>query len=105
MIFGLILCSAIICAFTAMLRCMYPVPSSRAIHYIRYQVECLFDLFGKWIPYLIAVIPVLILLVFSGLSNHVILTLEILYLFSLLMLILFHRIKQSQILSAQVISK
>lgn len=103
MILGLILYSAIIFAFAAMLRFMKRSPSSRLIHCIRYQVECIFDLLGKWIPYLIAVVPALVVLALFSQSNHVILSLEILYLFSLLLLVLFHRIKQSQILSAQVI--
>ncbi len=100
MILGLIFNAAIICAFAVMLRFVKPSLSSGIVHCIRYQVECLFDLFGKWIPYLIAIVPVLILLALSSLSNHVMLTLVILYLFSLLMLVLFHRIKQSGILSA-----
>lgn len=100
MILGLILYSAVICAFAAMLRFMQPSPSSRLVRCIRYQVECIFDLFGKWVPYLIAVVPVLIILALSSQSNQFILSLEILYLFSLLLLVLFHRIKQSQIPAA-----
>ena len=103
MILGFILYLALICAFTAMFRFMKSSPSSRLTRSIRYQVECIFDLLGKWIPVLIAVVPALVVLALSSQSNQPILSLEISYLFSLLLLVLFQRIKQSQILSAHVI--
>ncbi len=105
MVLGFILYSALICALAAMFRFMKPSPSSRLTRCIRYQVECIFDLLGKWIPVLIAVVPALIVLALFGQSNQLILSLEISYLFSLLLLILFQRIKQSQILSAHAIPK
>jgi len=82
---------------------MKPSPSSRLVHCIRYQLEYIFDLLGKWIPVLIAVVPLLVVLALSSQSNQLILSLEILYLFSMLLLVLFQRIKQSQIFSAHVI--
>ena len=105
MIIGLILYLTIICAVAAMIKLIKPTLSSRLVCAIRFQLESVFGIFGKWIPYLIAVIPVLVIMAMSGKSNHNIVSMEILFLFSLLMLILFHRIKQTKIHPAQVLSK
>lgn len=100
MIIGLIVYSALICTFAALLRFMKPAPSFRIVQCIRFQLECVFGLFGNWVPYLIAVVPVLVVLALFSQSNHIIVSLDILFLFSLLMLVLFHRMKESRILSA-----
>lgn len=103
MIIGLILYLTIICA--TMIKLIKPALSSRLVCAIRFQLESVFGIFGKWIPYLIAVVPVLVIMAMSGKSNHIIVSMEILFHFSLLMLILFQRIKQTKIHPAQVLSK
>lgn len=103
MIIGLILYSAFIFAVAAMIKAIKPTPSSRLVLAIRFQLECVFGLFGRWIPYLISVVPMLVLLTMSGKSNHIILSMEILFLFSLLILVLFNRIKQTGILRYQIL--
>ncbi len=100
MMIGLILYAALICFIAAMIKVIKPAPSFRLIRCIRFQVECVFDLFAKWVPYLITVVPLLVVLAMAGQSNHIVVSLDILFLFSLLMLVLFQRIKQSNILPA-----
>lgn len=103
MIIGLILYMTIICAVAVMIKLIKPALSSTLVKAIRFQLECVFGLFGKWIQYLIAVVPVLVIMAMSGKSNHIIVSMEILFLFSLIILVLFQRIKQAIILSAKVL--
>lgn len=103
MIIGLILYLTFICAVAAMIKLIKPALSSRLVWAIRFQLESVFGIFGRWITYLIAVVPVLVIMSMSSKSNHIILSMEILFLFSLLILVLFQRIKQTRILPAQVL--
>ncbi len=102
MILGVILYSALICALSAFIRFSRFSSSSKLIQCIRFQLECIYDLSRKWIAYLITIVPVLIVMALASQSNHVIMSLEILYLLSLMLLVLFHRIKQSRIFSARL---
>ncbi len=97
MIIGILLYSALICAFAAIIKMIRPASSSGLVQAIRFQLECVFSLFGKWIPYMITVVPVLVALAMSSQSNHIVVSMEILFLFSLILLVLFHRIKQTKI--------
>lgn len=95
MIIGVILCSALIGAFTAIIRTIRPILSSGWVQAVRFQLECVFGPFGRWIPYMITAFPMLVILAMASRSNHAVITMEILFLFSLILLVLYQRIKQT----------
>lgn len=100
MIIAVALFSALVCAVIAMIKRVNPARSSGLVQCIRFQLEYASCIGGNWVTYLITTVPVLIILALFSHSNYIILSLDILFLFNLILLVLLKRMQKSRAFSA-----